>query len=89
MTLCAAQRKLTRREINFRAPMNGDKLMDPNTVLDSLRTLAEYLRDEDAGVVLDYAEETADAFQALDSWLSNGGFLPHDWERKDATQEVP
>lgn len=54
--------------------------MDVNETLARLRaaerawSLASTL--EDAAHV---GAELADAFQALDTWLSKGGFLPADW----------
>lgn len=54
--------------------------MDPNEALENLRTFI--------GLVLDvgrYTAETveagAEAAQALDTWMSNGGFLPQEWAR--------
>lgn len=54
--------------------------MDPNATLDSARkALATYraaLNSEDEGMG---ADDLAEAFESLDTWLSNGGFLPQDW----------
>lgn len=54
--------------------------MDPNEALENLRAFI--------GLVLDvgrYTAETveagAEAAQALDTWMSNGGFLPEEWAR--------
>lgn len=46
---------------------------DPNEALRELRHLIEINGEED------YSEEIAEKFQALDEWLSKGGFLPEDW----------
>jgi len=57
--------------------------MDPNKTLDQLRTLvAEILHAED-GEDTDPREERdllAEWFDALDSWLTSGGFAPSDWQ---------
>lgn len=54
--------------------------MDPNEALRRLRRLCEALSDRD-----DYdnevAGELAGQFEALDQWISKGGFLPDDWQR--------
>ena len=50
--------------------------MDPNTCLNAIR---ELLSEEDESMWL----EVKEYFQALDSWMSTGGFLPDDWQRPD------
>lgn len=52
--------------------------MDPNEALEHLRQIARqaYLSAE-----VDTEETWAEIFLALDDWLSNGGFLPEDWQR--------
>lgn len=64
--------------------------MDPNTALTELRNavkhaLAQQKADTDASqfCVVDNRTVSAmvDHFEALDEWLSNGGFLPAPWER--------
>jgi hypothetical protein len=58
--------------------------MDPNATLDALRDAMEAMRS-----MLDdgYAPDKDDAceaflkFEALDEWLTKGGFLPTDWQR--------
>lgn len=45
--------------------------MDPNQALKNLRDMIRDTED------LDLIEQ----FEALDGWLSRGGFLPADWER--------
>lgn len=47
--------------------------MDPNETLERLR---RYAADDTGEDWLDFGPEL---FQALDSWLSKGGFLPDDW----------
>ena len=62
--------------------------MDPNTALEeALAACADYLSavEGTADVGAPTAEEAAsnlvNAFEALDGWLSRGGFLPRRWER--------
>ncbi len=54
--------------------------MDPNTTLARLRELAAAADD------VEEAAELAEAFHALDEWLSRGGFLPADWARHPANR---
>ena len=69
--------------------------MDPNEALRQLRALAaKVITSVDAYEGLDEADEEeleemalageslASQFQALDEWLSKGGFLPADWRGK-------
>ena len=56
--------------------------MDPNTTLEELRRrvidiLAAF--DDERGIATSDAAELAEAFRALDTWISNGGFLPAAW----------
>lgn len=58
--------------------------MDPNATLDDIRSaLTDWQHSEDGS-----AEETdavgvfVDRFRDLDHWLSRGGFLPAEWNRK-------
>lgn len=54
--------------------------MDPNTALANLRKLAkEILNLEDKQQAQDLSLEIATQFQALDTWLFTGGFLPSEW----------
>jgi hypothetical protein len=59
--------------------------MDPNAALERLRTLAiEALKEDDAldphlAVLAIRAIEMAEKFQALDEWITKGGFPPDDW----------
>ena len=56
--------------------------MDPNTCLEMCRKLAKRaLQGEEVDV-----EELAEAFQNLDNWLSEGGFLPSEWRRDDTAR---
>jgi hypothetical protein len=54
--------------------------MDPSETLRLLRlTIAQMQVDEDPGVLRAHAAEVAEYFEALDTWLSDGGFLPQPW----------
>jgi hypothetical protein len=61
--------------------------MDPEQALAEARAaLADYRtaqtnnRDHrDDHLVVDAADRLADAFEALDGWLSAGGYRPDDW----------
>lgn len=52
--------------------------MDPNATLEELRRLIEGTKSAERDTL---AEEIADRFEALDQWLSNGGFLPDAWNK--------
>jgi hypothetical protein len=59
--------------------------MDPNETLRRLREMARdaverFDRDEE--VASADAAEMAEAFQVLDQWITEGGFLPREWEKK-------
>ena len=61
--------------------------MDPNEVLKRLRSLLEQrdlVEDSDSGNTWldpDSANEFAQMFEILDDWISNGGFLPKEWQK--------
>ncbi len=52
--------------------------MDPNATLEKMRRL---LAEREDGQWQDYddADMFADAFESLDTWLTNNGFPPRDW----------
>lgn len=56
--------------------------MDPNKTLETLRGSIHAFREN--GDLFnrhwDHEETLVDAIEALDQWLSNGGFLPADWQ---------
>lgn len=55
--------------------------MDPNAARQTVRKWAKgVVKYPDQFSNYDY--RVAESFLALDQWLSNGGFLPTDWERK-------
>lgn len=55
--------------------------MDPDANLDALLELVNSVLDGHADVDDDYFE-VCELVQAMDGWISNGGFLPKKW-RKD------
>ena len=59
--------------------------MDPDVALEVARESAAgimaALDSENAAEILMYAEMLAERFQALDEWLTRGGFLPAAWQR--------
>ena len=60
--------------------------MDPNQALKDARDACKrWTHGEDHHAF----NELVSAFQALDQWLSRGGFLPRDWERKALHDVTP
>lgn len=56
--------------------------MDPNETLRLLRlTIAQMRVDENPDIRKAHADEIAEYAEALDDWLSCGGFLPAAWAR--------
>lgn len=55
--------------------------MDPNEALRKIREFGRIVRDEDASDAQRYdaATDLAEHVQALDEWLSRGGFPPEAW----------
>ena len=51
--------------------------MDPNAALEEIRRIIAKYAD---GRAYD-ANRLAELTDGLDTWLSNGGFLPADWQR--------
>ena len=64
--------------------------MDPDEALKNAREALRLIRDKEQEGYRDWggrheAQEfvdLADAFEALDGWLSKGGFLPKAWNKK-------
>jgi hypothetical protein len=57
--------------------------MDPNEALKNARIALERVRSSPFNVIdVSIADELADAFEALDGWLTNGGFLPTAWANR-------
>lgn len=54
--------------------------MDPDKALQDARIASRSLREDETWARSD-AEALADAFDALDEWLTGGGFLPQGWRR--------
>ena len=57
--------------------------MDPNETLRLIReSLAVVTSDQPEDSEFNCAvNDLADGFEALDGWLTRGGFLPADWQR--------
>ena len=54
--------------------------MDPNENLRLIRlTIKQMKADDNAVIFAAHGGEVAEYFEALDGWLSKGGFLPSDW----------
>ena len=60
--------------------------MDPNATLETIRRLTKAILDGD-GNAEELAEELAEACEALDGWLTRGGFLPDAWHQATPTKE--
>ena len=59
--------------------------MDPNETLAGLReALNRYHEAPDEAAEAEAAEDAAVAAEALDAWLSRGGFLPAAWGNAEA-----
>lgn len=57
--------------------------MDPNATLAVIRDLQNELAStEDHITAHEIADELSGAIASLDYWLSNGGFLPEDWQQR-------
>lgn len=59
--------------------------MDPDVSLKAIRILvprmlAAYASTESNGIDQDDAATLAESIEALDEWLSKGGFLPKPWK---------
>jgi len=59
--------------------------MDPDECLLRLRAAAAKVREEMAkglgGDPMDDVSDMLEHFEALDGWISNGGFLPEAWKK--------
>lgn len=53
--------------------------MDPNTALTDIRQLVKQYNSDGDWHQLD-ADLLVDRIEALDKWITNGGFLPDDWK---------
>lgn len=51
--------------------------MDPNATLAIIRANVNAIVNEEEGDIIELSE----AFEVLDHWLTQGGFLPTEWER--------
>lgn len=62
--------------------------MDPDANLEEQRELVKRINNALVTLDPDTYERLAELVEALDQWLSNGGFLPRDWRRgRPATRE--
>lgn len=52
--------------------------MDPNAALAEIRELVKRENDDQDG---SWAIAAVERFEALDKWITDGGFLPADWQR--------
>lgn len=60
--------------------------MDPNAALKNIREAVGELRNQDDDGVLDGTSQVGfllESVEALDEWLTKGGFLPTAWQRTD------
>lgn len=59
--------------------------MDPDEALRRLRASAAKVREEMSkgfgGDPMDDVSDMLNSFEALDVWLSNGGFIPREWKQ--------
>lgn len=56
--------------------------MDPNEALTRCREAVQFFASDYMSVdAWDMIEQFTDHFEALDKWLTGGGFLPADWNR--------
>jgi len=64
--------------------------MDPNEALKNAREAAKRLlvptRGTEGRDAIEDGEILAEAFEALDGWLTGGGFLPESWTDASKTQ---
>lgn len=57
--------------------------MDPNAILREIQAAMTIMRINAEGNFSDFCEAAwtlHDSVQALDEWLSDGGYLPADWQ---------
>jgi len=73
---------LARRFRGLDLDSEEEETMDPNETLRLIRLTIKQMRvDEDPGVRKAHADELAEYVEALDEWLSKGGFLPYEWSK--------
>jgi hypothetical protein len=63
--------------------------MDPNETLKIIRDLIEEILDPEAPATDTNGRDLAEDVQALDSWLSRGGYLPEAWQPSDDPPSRP
>ena len=61
--------------------------MDPNATLNEIRKMVAayymYVDSDDGYLCRETALELCGKIEGLDQWISNGGFLPKDWEQSN------
>lgn len=55
--------------------------MDPNETLRNIRAIIREELNETDGDRLASLDDLVQLVDSLDEWLSDGGFLPSDWDR--------
>ena len=59
--------------------------MDPNATLASIHSAIQdrntAIQNEDSDAEIDAMVDIIESFNALDVWITNGGFLPTAWQR--------
>ena len=58
--------------------------MDPNETLKKIRELIPQVRSSESTAP---GDDLAEAVEALDDWLSHGGFLPKDWDCQEPGED--
>lgn len=63
----------------------SEATMDPNACLEEIRELVSDIFADDKSNIdsLRRGDRLAELVEALDGWLSKGGFLPADWTTKE------
>jgi hypothetical protein len=54
-------------------------MMDPNKALTTIREVIAGILDGSGACEVHELDEMAESFQALDEWITKGGFLPEAW----------
>lgn len=61
--------------------------MDPNKALEDIRDIIGQMDDATSGMMEGLGDALANAFEALDDWLSMGGFPPEQWKTSPSDEE--
>lgn len=57
--------------------------MDPDQALKDIRHYVNVVERDGGESAPATADALVESFRALDDWLSTGGFLPSDWQRRE------